>query len=121
MKILTQSMNRQARKTKQIHQAKYDSFFLDKFHIYSRTYSTNVEFVVYEFRKLPKSFKNRDREQLNKTIMQLKTYKNAIVNKMVKDSVRDQRKYFSSFNNIQRISDQSGLYLNNVTTVKENV
>ena len=40
---------------------------------------------------------------------------------MVKDNIRDQRKYFSSFKNIQIISDQGGEYLANVTTVRNNV
>lgn len=100
MQILTQSMNRQAKKTKEIQQEKYDTFFVDKYHIYSRKYPVMFKLVEYEFRKLPISFKTRSRDELNSHISMLKTYKNAIVNKMVKDSIRDQRKYFSSFNNI---------------------
>jgi hypothetical protein len=80
-----------------------------------------VKIVEFEFKKLPRSFKTRKRDELNLHISKLKTYKNAIVNKMVKDSIRDQRKYFSSFNNIQNISDQGSQYLENVTTVRQNV
>lgn len=89
MKILTQSMNMQAKKTKQILQTKYDSFFVDKYHIYNRTYPNMVSIVEYEFRKLPISFKTRSQDELNQQISQLRTYKNAIVSKMVKDSIRD--------------------------------
>ena len=114
MKILTQSMAFQAEKSKSIQQQKYDSFFVNKYHIYSRDYPDLFKIVEYEFRKLPSSFKTRSRDELNAHVSLLKTYKNAIVSKMVKDSVRDQRKYFSSFENIQRISDQGGAYLCNV-------
>lgn len=100
MQILTQSMNLQAEKSKSIQQTKYDSFFVNKFHFYNKVYPQLFKVVEYEFRKLPSSFKTRSRDELNAHISLLKTYKNAIVSKMVKDSVRDQRKYFSSFGNI---------------------
>ncbi len=40
---------------------------------------------------------------------------------MVQDSVRDQAKYFSSFDNIQRISDQGSAYLGTVSKVRDNI
>jgi hypothetical protein len=54
---------------------------------------------------LPLSFKSRSRDEIMAHMSRLKVYTDAVVNKMVNDSVRDQSKYFSSFNNIQRISD----------------
>ena len=54
-------------------------------------------------------------------LSKLKVFQDAVVNKMVQDSVRDQNKYFSSFNNIQRISDHGSSYLSRVSEVRQNI
>ena len=59
----------QARRTKEIQQVKYDSFFVDKYHIYHREYGPLAgKLIALEFRKLPISFKTRRRDELNTQI-----------------------------------------------------
>ena len=121
LNILTQSMNLQANKTKQIHQAKYDAFFDEKFFMYSQNEARQLTIIEQEFKLLPPSFKTRSRDEINQQLSLLTTYKNAIINRMVQDSIRDQKTYFSSFDNIKGISDQGASYLQDVTKVRSNM
>lgn len=93
----------------------------NQFHIYSREYPDSRQLIAVEFSQLPASFRSRSRDELMAHLSKLKVYQDAVVNKMVQDSVRDQNKYFSSFNNIQRISDQGSSYLNKVSEVRSNI
>jgi type III secretory pathway component EscV len=121
LQMMTTTIAAQSEKVKQIQQQKYESFIQNQFIFYSKTYPDSKQLIALEFSQLPISFKSRSRDELMSQLSRLKTFQDAIVHKMVQDSIRDQNKYFSSFNNIQKIADEGNFYLKKVSDLRNKI